>query len=149
MNSEPPDTTIRITKEEATSTQVDDFLKRQMSLRGEPGVTRDHGRRWYYQTWFVFMLVGALGAFAAWAIIEPFFDDMLYLQGPITAINLEENAPSASTRTGRLLESRHSVAGSLTIKGEKIFLFRGARELGPDGSKHRLDSLALNVGQTV
>src|SRR5215475_10067247 len=81
--------TIRITKEEATSSQVDDFLKRQMSMRGDPGVTRDRTRKWYYQSWFVFMIVGGLGAFLAWAIIEPIFDDMPYIQGPISDINLE------------------------------------------------------------
>ena len=82
MNSNP-DGPIRITKEEATSSHVDDLLKRQMSLRGEPGVTRDRGRAWYYQTWFVLMIVGMFGAIIAWAIIEPYFSDRLYFQGTV------------------------------------------------------------------
>ena len=45
MNPETADGVIRISREEATSSHVDDLLKRQMSLRGEPGVTRDCGRR--------------------------------------------------------------------------------------------------------
>ena len=62
MSTELPGAVIRITREEATSSHVDDLLKRQMSLRGEPGVTRERGRKWYYQTWLVLMIVGALGA---------------------------------------------------------------------------------------
>src|SRR2546429_673126 len=113
----PPDGLIRITGDDANSAEVDDFLKRQMSLRGEPGVTRDHGRKWYYQSWFVFMIVGALGAIAAWAILEPFFDDMLYVQGPIAALRLEEEPPPKITTGNRTRELRHPVAGSFTING--------------------------------
>ena len=50
------------------------------------GITR--GRRaWFYQNWFVFMVVGTLAAFAAWASLEPFFSDTQYLQGPIEGVN--------------------------------------------------------------
>ena len=132
--------TIRITKEEATSSQVDDFLKRQMSMRGDPGVTRDRSRKWYYQSWFVFMIVGAIGAFSAWAIIEPIFDDMIYIQGPITDIELG----SSSSKFGALL-----VAGTITIKDQTITLLRGTKVLAPDGSKKRLDPTSLSVGQTI
>jgi hypothetical protein len=77
MSDQSTNGVIRITREEAIDPHVDDMLKRQMSLRGEPGVTRDRGRKWFYQNWFIFMLVGTLGALAAWAILEPVFDDML------------------------------------------------------------------------
>lgn len=147
MNSS--DGLIRITSDDANSGEVDDFLKRQMSLRGEPGVTRDHGRKWYYQSWFVFMIVGALGAIAAWAVLEPFFDDMPYIQGAIKELQVEDGPPLKVTRGGRTHELRRSVAGSLIINGEKIFLLHGAREIRADGSKHRLDLGSLNEGQTV
>src|SRR5258708_1745804 len=71
MNANNSDSVIRITKEEATSSHVDDLLKRQMSLRGDPGVTRDRGRRWYYQSWLILGIVGTLVALLAWAIVEP------------------------------------------------------------------------------
>jgi hypothetical protein len=145
----PSDNLIRITNDDANSSEVDDFLKRQMSLRGEPGVTRDHGRKWYYQSWFVFMLVGAIGAIAAWAILEPFFDDMPYIQGAITDLQLEEGLPLKITRGGRTRELRRSVAGSLTLNGEKIYILHGAREIRADGTKHRLDLGSLKEGQTV
>jgi len=147
MNSS--DGLIRITSDDANSGEVDDFLKRQMSLRGEPGVTRDHGRKWYYQSWFVFMIVGACGAIAAWAILEPFFDDMPYIQGPISAIEPEDGPPLKVTRGGHTRELRHSVAGSMTVNGEKVYVLHNTREIRADGSKHRLDLGSLKEGQTV
>ena len=149
MNSNPSDAVIRISKEEATSNHVDDLLKRQMSLRGEPGVTRDHGRRWFYQTWFVLMIVGLLGAVCAWGLIEPYFADMPYFQGAISAINLDDGLPASLHRRGRVYELSEAVAGSVTIRGEKIYLLRNTREILPDGSRHRLDSAGLRVGDVV
>lgn len=148
MNPNPSEGPIRITKEEANSSHVDDLLKRQMSLRGEAGVTRDHARKWFYQTWFVLLIVGTLGAVAAWACLEPFFDDMLYIQGPITAINLEEEMPRVSGKESELAQYRKAVAGSITIKEEQIFLLGGTREIGGKKSR-RLDLNSLKVGDTV
>lgn len=76
---------IHITHEQAHSQHVDDLLKRQMSLRGEMGIARDRQSRWYLQNWFIFMIVGGVSAFLAWAIIEPLFDDYIYMQGRIAA----------------------------------------------------------------
>lgn len=149
MNSNSQDGVIRISKEEATSSHVDDLLKRQMSLRGEPGVTRDHGRRWFYQTWFVLMIVGLLGAVSAWGLIEPYFADMLYFQGPISAINLEDDLPASLHRRGRVYELSEGVIGSVSIRGEKMYLLRSTREILPDGSRHRLDPESLHVGDVV
>ena len=68
MNTDDPNNVIRISKDDALSTHVDDMLKRQMSMRGDPGVTRDHNHVWFYQNWFILGVVGMLGAIAAWAI---------------------------------------------------------------------------------
>jgi hypothetical protein len=149
MNSTPPDLVIRISKEEATSSHVDDLLKRQMSLRGEPGVTRDHGNKWYYQSWFVFMLVGALGAIAAWAVIEPYFEDFLYLQGPISAIDPNDELSPAFKKNEHGDQLRQATLGSVTIKSEKIFLLRGTREILPNNSRRTLDSASLKTGDPV
>lgn len=150
MDSSPPDGVIHISKEEATSSHVDDLLKRQMSLRGEPGVTRTRGRKWYYQTWFVLMVVGTLGAVSAWALIEPFFADTLYFQGPISAINMEQTLLSADQpdQNPRVKKFLHSIVGSITIKGERIFLLRGTREMLSHG-KRPLDPDSLHVGDVV
>jgi hypothetical protein len=149
MNSIPPGDLIRISKEEATGSHVDDLLKRQMSLRGEPGVTRDRGKAWYYQTWFVLMIVGTLGAVSAWALTEPFFDDLLYFQGTITALNLDgdnmipEEDQALSSHGGR------SAVGQMTIRGEHIYVLSRTRELFSDGSRHHLDLDSLRVGEKV
>src|SRR5689334_3815079 len=114
MNTDQQSEVIRISKEEATSSHVDDLLKRQMSLRGEPGVTRDRGKKWYYQNWFVLMLAGALGAFIAWAIIEPFFDDHLYLQGAIEGIDVDRD---------------QGLFAKVKIRTETIYLLSTTREI--------------------
>src|SRR6266481_3199154 len=125
---------IGISREEATSSHVDDLLKRQMSLRGEPGVTRDRGKKWYYQNWFVLMVVGALGAFIAGAIIEPFFDDHLYLQGAIAAVDGAED---------------QRLFAKVKIRGETIYVFSTTKEIEKDGSKRRADLDSLRVGDTL
>ena len=140
---------IRITRDEATSGHVDDLLKRQMSLRGDPGVTRDRGRKWYYQNWFVFLFVGGVAAFAAWAIIEPFFDDMLYFQGEVEKVNLLDSTPGLDTKD---LDARKLLDlgfGSVVIRGERIFLFKGTKEIRPDGSKAPLDRTTIKRGETL
>lgn len=149
MKPEPQDGIIRITKEEALGSHVDDLLKRQMSLRGEAGVTRDHGRRWYYQNWVVFGLVGLLGAVAAWGILEPHFDDLLYLQGPVSAIDLEDHLPGRIDLGQRYLQLQAEGQGSITINGQKIHLLQGIKEIHPDGASERLDPAALKEGETV
>lgn len=82
---------LRITPEETASSHVDDLLKRHASLRGEQGITRDRGRKWYYQNWFIFMLAGTLAALLAYGLLDPWFSELTYIQGPVTAI---DTAPS-------------------------------------------------------
>src|SRR5690242_5558403 len=85
-----PENFIRITYDDANSEHVESLLRRQMSLRGERGITNVRTRRWWYQSWFILMLAAGLFSFAAWALIEPYFDDMIYLQGPIKNANLRQ-----------------------------------------------------------
>ena len=80
---------IVITRDEAQSRHVDDLLKRQMSLRGE-GVTAEPAQRWFYRSWLLFLVVGALGAFGAWLLLEPAFDDYHYIQGNVESIDLDD-----------------------------------------------------------
>jgi hypothetical protein len=145
----PDDSIIRITAEEANSPHVDDLLKRQMSLRGEPGVTRDRGRKWYYQNWLVLMCAGSLGAIVAWAILEPYLEDLIYFQGAITAVDPEDKLPRRLAEANRILELRTQTRGSLVIRDQKIHLVAGARELLPDGTQERLDPESLEPGETV
>ena len=147
MNPEPPGNVIRISREEATSSHVDDLLKRQMSLRGEPGVTRDHGRRWYYQNWFVFLFVGLLAAITAWAILEPFFSDLLYFQGKIEKTGADFLPSEGRSRKGLKLEGDE--LSWIQIRGERIWILEQTSVLRKDGRKMRLKPEDLKAGDTV
>lgn len=149
MNPNDPDRTIHITREEALSDHVEDMLKRQMSLRGDPGVTRDRQRNWFYQNWFVFAIVGALGAFVAWAILEPFFDDLLYFQGVITATSQPQNQSERNASDDDDFESPQHIISTITIRDEKIILTPSTKEILADGSYVRARPGDLKEGETV
>ena len=137
-----PKAPIRITRQEAMGGHVDDLLKRQMSLQGETGITRDHGRKWYYQNWFVFMVAGALAAFAAWAIIEPILNDYFYFQGPIESVDEPAVLPSG-------FDPMFEGLSSIRVQGADIVLSRETKEMRSDGTKPLLDRDALRPGQEV
>lgn len=149
MSNDNNDYIIRISPEEATSAHVDDMLKRQMSMRGDPGVTRSSGRRWFYQNWFVFMMVGMIGAIAAWAIMEPFFDDQLYFQGKIEEIDLEDDLIGQIRKEEDPMRFQDFARGWIAIRGQQVWILAGAKEKLADGSMKRLDRSALKVGDTV
>ncbi len=147
MSTNDPNT-IRISKDEALSTHVDDMLKRQMSMRGDPGVTRDRSRSWFYQNWFVFGLVGLIGALAAWAVLEPMFSDYLYIQGTVTDATSFEDLGSRHLRTDKddiFLNN----AGAVTIKGEKVLLLDGTREITTDRGVVRTGADSVHVGDDI
>jgi hypothetical protein len=135
---------IRITSEEANSSHVDDLLNRQMSLLGESGISRT-GRHWYYQNWFVFGLVATVAAFAAWAIIEPYFDDLLYVQGKLDQMDLSapKTFPSVDLR-GRQVEI--TSRGYLQIRDQKAWLLDGTSML-QRGDAEPFNALRLEPGR--
>lgn len=151
MQSQRPDESknfISITHEEANSSHVDDLLKRHMSLRGEPGITRNKDRRWYYQNWLVFSLVAMLAGIAAWGILEPYFDDLPYVQGRLEHVNLTDSTPAV--RSGnRELPLDIAAQGSIEIRGQKIWLLDQTKSLQPDGSQPFLDRPTLEEGQEI
>lgn len=149
MNEPIPADTIRITKEEATSTHVDDMLKRQMSLRGEPGVTRDRRRKWYFQNWLVLALAGAIGAFIAWAMIEPYFDDQLYVQGAISDLKLDDTLTDVVNLGGKAVRLKRDAIGSFQLNGDKIYLLDGVKEIDADGRTGRFNASRLHNGDVI
>jgi hypothetical protein len=148
MDTPKKDSVIRITKDEALDPHVDDMLKRQMSMRGDPGVTRDHRRTWYYQNWFILGIVGLIGALAAWAILEPRYDDYLFIQGSVTAVSDFEDLPRNARVSDETSPSEQNI-GSITIKGEKILLFPTTKEIRADNSVTRLKQGTLKEGEEV
>lgn len=140
----PANETIVITADEANSRHVDDLIKRQMSLRGE-GVSTERAPRWYYQNWLLFMIVGALSAFAAWALIEPWFDDYHVTQGKIEAINIDEALPRLDSDEAQELLGQ----GWVTVRGQKVWLYPITREYQNGRARSVIDPATLAVGQEV
>ena len=147
------DQVIRITADDARSSHVDDLLKRHASLRGEQGITRDRGRRWYYQNWFVFMIAGAAAALLAYALIDPFFDELYYVQGPVNSIDaLPSNSIKfVSNEKGQPKEleltPEHFVEAK--VGGHTVGFAGMTRWRGPDGKYADFQLPDLREGQTL
>ena len=133
---------IRITRDEALSRRVDDLLQRQRNLRGERGVLTDRRPPWYLRNWLVLSLAGLLGAVLAWALLEPRFDDVPYVQGRAERV---EAAPFNQELGG---EKGH-FQGKLTLNGTVILIPYEAARLEEDGTRHAFDLASLTPGTEV
>lgn len=142
MSEEP----LVISREEANSRHVDDLLQRQMALRGETVFASAPERRWYYQNWLIFSIVGLLAAIGAWALLEPSFEDFFYIQGPIESIELGE-ALSPSGAAAAPSEQNVYGQGWLTIRGQKVWLVPGIRETKGTRIEGFHDPGTLEVGK--
>ncbi len=133
-----PDGRIRITPQDLQAKSVDEALAKQMSF-GMPTPRKDDRKAaWYYQPWFVLMMAGALGAFAAWALIEPWFDDQETIVGNVESVDPQARFPGVQ------------VDGKMTVSGTSVwFLKPGARmDLG-DGEWKDLVPSSFREGQVV
>ena len=134
MQADDPSGRFRITRDEALSQRVDGLLQRQKSLLGDSEGRRERGRRWYYQNWFVFMMAAGLAAFLGWAIIEPFFDDLIYLQGKVSRLQVGGMGPST---------------GSFSVGSQELLLLDQTREIRDGSVKDLLKASELKEGQDV
>jgi hypothetical protein len=146
MNPNEPNEVISISKDDVLSPHVDDLLKRQMNMRGEPGVARDRQHRWYYQNWLILAVVGMLGAICAWALLEPAFNDHLYLQGKITAMEGLAASPRVARAHRESSGLQERSVGTVTVNGDTILLTQETREIRPDKSVDLLAPETLQVG---
>ncbi len=140
---------IRITRDEAMSSHVDDLLQRQRSLRGDASGHRVHGRRWYYQNWLVFMLVGGLASLAAWALLEPFFDDLLIVQGVVTDLSPDDVPDDVVLPGGQFLQICLPTRGSFSIDGQKLWLLEQTYRLEPNGGTTLLEPNDVQPGKQL
>lgn len=138
---------IRITHDEANSQHVDDMLKRQASLRGESGITRDRKGRWYYSNWFIFMVAGLLAAFGAWALLEPHYDDMLYIQGPLEQVHLDANEPLTFIDLRTQEEFVAPAKGWVQVNGQKAWVLGVTTFRDEDGTRSLLVMDNLRLGR--
>ena len=70
-------TPIRIDSSELYSPQVNEFVEMQQALRRDTGPINPQPLlvRIIYSSWFYLSIASGLGAFLAWAFLEPFFDE--------------------------------------------------------------------------
>lgn len=141
---------IRISYEEANSQHVDDLLKRQLSLRGE-SVSRQMRGRWYYRNWFLFMIAGLLASIGAWAIIEPYFDDMLYIQGTVQSMGIAADMPEAQGGQNNPIQEalRAKAQGWIKVNGQTVWIMEQTGAWGASGHNEKLDLSQISVGQQV
>jgi Inner membrane component of T3SS, cytoplasmic domain len=136
------DEPIVITREEVNSQHVDDLLRRQMALRGETVTASAPRRRWFYQNWLLFAVVGLATAIGAWALLEPSFEDYFYLQGKIESIDLDERlAPEAGQEA--------FAQGTITVRGQKVWLVPTLRETRGTHIEGYFDPATLQPGSEV
>ena len=140
---------IRISEQEAASSHVDDLMRRNANLRGERGIARDRGRKWYLQNWFVFMIAGTLAAIAAWAILNPYYDEYYYITGRVSAIETSPANPLHFMEDGKeyVLATDHFVEAKLGT--HPVAFTAGTRWRQPDGKYAEFDLQKLKDGQTL
>ncbi|MBD5782386.1 FHA domain-containing protein [Pelagicoccus sp. NFK12] len=145
MNSTEPsfkkDATIRITRSDAMSPEVDTFINRQKSLKGESGIKKGK-RAWFYQNWFVYMVVGTLAAAAAWLLIDPVYSDYIYIQGEIEEVNFtDRNSPEISWGGEESVNITFANNGWIRIRGEQIWLWHKLEGVGSSTAEIPLSEL--------
>ena len=149
IETPPPATDVlRITREEATSSRVEEMVARQRSQRGEHDVVDDRGRRWWYQSWFVLGIVGLLGALVAVLLTEPFYEDNPSTQGKIEAVDFDERIPPELLRVLPQRWADSVDTGWIRVGGVRIFFMDSTRGLH-DGKLVPLHAAELTVGRGV
>ncbi|MEZ0275821.1 MAG: FHA domain-containing protein [Roseimicrobium sp.] len=142
------DPVIRITKDDANSRHVDDLLKRQMSLRGETGIARDRSKSIFLQNWLVLMVVGCASAIAAWAIIEPWFDDRPLITGTVESVEVRDDV-AKYTMGMQTVDTKVPTVAKVVVNGQNVWLAMGVREVKEGKPVGWLNPALISVGDKV
>lgn len=88
MTPEPPNKIV-ITSHDLRDPKIDEVIELQRQSIHTPvrAPEKKRGFRLIYATWFYMAIAGALGAFLAWAVIEPFFDDGIIFTGRLQQVD--------------------------------------------------------------
>jgi Inner membrane component of T3SS, cytoplasmic domain len=143
------DDPIVITREEATSQHVDDLLRRQMNLRGEAAVAAEPRRRWYFQNWLLFSVVGAIAAFAGWLLIEPSFEDFFYIQGRIEELDTEESMTPETLQGVPADQLEMFGQGWVEVNGQRVWLSPMLRQAKDGRHSAAYDGAQLTAGMEI
>jgi hypothetical protein len=120
---------IRITPEEVRSQRVDDALSQQGSFGMPAAAPIPEKTAWYYKSWFVLLIAGSLGAFAAWLLIEPFYGETVTITGKVEEVSRNSNIGIKG----------HKIAGELRINGETILLLERSTQMDLGSGWERVD----------
>jgi hypothetical protein len=135
---------ISISREELDDRSIDEQLEQQRSYAPSPDESAppEPKFRLIYAAWFYLMLAGAMGALAAWAIIEPKFMDGVIFTGKVESVDTDMGLP---TRPGTPFEIR----GRLEVAGVKVYTAPELTQIGSKGAQSKLALRELNVGDVV
>lgn len=119
---------IRIDAAEMADPRVDAVLAQQGSfgLGAAPARLPDRKASLIYRPWFALMVAGALGGLSGWAVIEPFFDDGLRIEGRVERV-------SAAPMGGPVAE--------LQVSGVRVLLRSGLTRVVRDGAQVPVEQL--------
>jgi len=90
-----------------------------------------------------------LAAIAAWAIVEPMFADLLYVQGPVERRSVEGSIADSIGLPRKQLGVEASELGWIQIKGQKIWILNSTKTIAADGSRHLVKWQELKTGQEL
>ncbi len=131
---------IVIGHDDLADPRVDEVLSQQLSFgMGAPReAVADRETSLLHRPWFALMLAGALGAFLAWALLEPFFDDGVTFRGRVTRVAPDEGAS---------LGPAGQVRGVAEVANITVWTLEGRRPVERAGE--RLGVEALREGDVV
>lgn len=108
---------IRITKEDLLDPKIDEIIETERSYGPRTPEPAERKKRFslFYASWFYLMLAGAIGAFTAWALIEPYFND-----GTIFTGRIERVEPGAKPYSFYMKEGQ--IWGRIRVSGTDVYL---------------------------
>jgi hypothetical protein len=112
---------IRLTREELTGSHVDDLVLRYKSMLGDSSISRS-ARRWYLRNWFLFGIMGCLGAFVAWIVLEPFFEDSFYVQGKLETVERPDDLPRVFNLDQDTILLKEPCTHYVTLRDDTIWI---------------------------
>lgn len=112
---------IKLTREELTGPHVDDLVQRYKSMKGDSSVKRSI-RHWYLRSWFLFGLMGCIGAFVAWYMLEPFFEDAFYIQGDLEVVERLDDPPRIFKLENDTLILSEPCTHFVVLRGDTIWI---------------------------
>jgi hypothetical protein len=133
---------IVISPEELRDPRIDEAIEQQRSYAPAPLAPPKTKRRLLYSSWFYLMIAGAVGAAAAWAIIEPHFGDMITFTGALQSVEPDQTP-------GLYYGLQSEIRGKIRVAGVDIFVMPEKTRILARGSKTRLSLRDLSIGQIV